>query len=325
MPAAASAVSVVVPVHGPAPYLESALRTIAVQTHAPARVVVVDDGAAPGLAERVVAVLPRAQVVASHASGVSAARNTGVAASSEPLVAFLDADDLWVAHKLERQVAGFAGSERTAAVCSALLEFRGREVIARRPRRTSFTEGNALRAVMLEDLAIPSTALCRRSFVQAAGGFPEGSAYFEDFALFWRLARMGPFVFLPEPLTLYRRHNEQATQVYSSDVLRARSELTQEALDEVAAGSRLRRRVAAHDQAVAGHWHRRQGRRGKALASAARAAERWPLSAEPYALAATSVLPPPFEAALRALAQARRAQTELSPALLAALGADRGG
>lgn len=323
MPATTSDVSVVVPVHGPAPYLESALRTLAGQTLAPDRVVVVDDRAAPGLPERVSAIIPQAQIVQSRAPGVSAARNTGVAASSEALVAFLDSDDLWVGHKLERQVAELAGSKRTAVACSGWLEFRGREVLALRPRHTSFTEGNAMRAVMLEDLVIPSAAMCRRSLVEAAGGFPEGSAYFEDFALFWRLARMGPFAFLPEPLALYRRHVAQATQVFSSDVLHARTDITGPALDEIAATTRFRRRVAAHDRAVAGHWHGRQGRRGTAFGCAVRAAERWPFTAEPYALAVTSVLPSPLEAGLRGFAQARRARTELSPAVLTALEVDR--
>ena len=316
------AVLVVIPVHGPAPYLESSLRTVVAQTHPFVRVVVVDDRAAADLERRVRAVAPRAEVLRSRGSGVSAARNTGIASGSEPLIAFLDSDDLWVAHKLEHQVAELVRSEQTGVACSAFLEFYDGEVTARRPRRTSFAEGNALEAVILDDLVIPSTALCRRQLLEAAGGFPDGHAYFEDFALFWRLARMAPFKFSAEPLALYRRHVAQATQVFSSDVLRARSSLTAQALTEVGAGRRLRRRVEAHDLAVAGHWHRRQGRRGAALLCAVRAVERWPGGAEPYALMAASALPPPVESAARAMSQARRAREDLSPAVRAALDAD---
>lgn len=318
-------VTVVVPVCGPAPHLEAALRTVAAQTYPALEVVVVDDRAAPRLEARVHTVLPDARVVASRAPGLSAARNTGIAAGSAPLVAFLDSDDLWVAHKLERQVEALEASKRAGLACTAFFEFTGDEVTVLRPRRTDFREGHALLALMLDDLVIPSAVVCRRELLEAASGFPEQRAYFEDFALFWRLARMTPFTFLPEPLVLYRRHELQMTQVVTGGVLEARSELTAEALSGLPVGARLRRRVAAHDHYVAGQWHRRQGRRGEALRAAARVVARWPFNAEPYALAGLSVLPPPLERGLRAAAQARRARAELSPAIHAALEADRGG
>ena len=46
----------------------------------------------------------RVSVVRTENRGVAAARNTGVAMASAPLIAFLDSDDLWLPHKLERQV-----------------------------------------------------------------------------------------------------------------------------------------------------------------------------------------------------------------------------
>jgi len=312
-------VSVVVPVYGPAPYLDAALRTAAAQTHPAVEVLVVDDRAAPGLAQRVRAVLPEAHVLISRAPGLAAARNTGIADASGSLVAFLDADDLWVAHKLERQVEVLVRSEHVGLACSAFLEFEGDEVTVLRPRRTSFREGHALLALMLEDLVIPSAVVCRRGLLEAAGGFPEDRQYFEDFALFQRLARMAPFAFLPEPLALYRRHDAQMTQVVASGVHEARAELSREALAGLPAGARLRRRVAAHDEYVAGQWHRRQGRRSAAIRAAALAAGRWPFTVEPYALAGLTLLPPGLERVLRRRAQARRARSELSPAVAAAL------
>ncbi len=318
-------VSVVVPVHGAAPFLEAALRTVAAQTHPAVEVVVVDDRAAPGLEERVRAVLPQASVASSRAPGLAAARNTGIAAGSGSLVAFLDSDDLWVAHKLERQVAALARSAAIGLVCSAFLELSAGEVTALRPRRATFREGNALLPLMLDDVAIPSAVVCRRAVLEEAGGFPEERDYFEDFALFSRLASMTAFSFVPEPLVLYRRHGGQMTQTVAGGVLEARAEMTREVLERLpaAAGDRsLRRRVASHDQALVGHWHRRQGRRGRAVAHAGRAAALRPLAAEPYALALSSVMPAALERSVRRVVQGRGARAELSPAVRAALALD---
>ena len=76
---------------------------------------VVDDGSTDGTVaelERTAAEVtaesarsrPRCSVVRTENRGVAAARNTGVAKASAPLIAFLDSDDLWGPHKLDRQV-----------------------------------------------------------------------------------------------------------------------------------------------------------------------------------------------------------------------------
>ncbi len=318
-------VSVVVPVHGPAPFLEAALRTVAAQTHPAIEVLVVDDRAAPDLAGRVHTVLPQASVVQSRTPGLAAARNTGIAAGSGPLVAFLDSDDLWVAHKLQAQVGTFARSREIGLVCSAFLELSAGRVTALRPRRAAFREGDAVLPLMLDDIAIPSAVVCRRRVLEAAGGFPEERAYFEDFALFSTLASMTTVAFVPEPLVLYRRHDGQMTQTVERGVLEARAELTRGVLERLPAAmgnASLRRHVASHDQALAGHWHHRQGRRGRALAHAARAAALRPLAAEPYALALFSALPAVLERSVHDLVQGRGARAELSPAVRAALALD---
>jgi glycosyltransferase involved in cell wall biosynthesis len=95
-------VSVVVPVRDGELYLEHALASIAAQSRRPSEVIVVDDGsmdASARIAERL-----GARVERQPPSGQAAARNRGVAVSSGDLVAFLDADDLWPADRLERAV-----------------------------------------------------------------------------------------------------------------------------------------------------------------------------------------------------------------------------
>ena len=51
--------------------------------------------------------------------------------------------------------------------------------------------------------------LLRQEVVARAGGFDEDLPTGEDWVFFLRATAVGPFVFLPEPTVLYRRHGGQ--------------------------------------------------------------------------------------------------------------------
>jgi glycosyltransferase involved in cell wall biosynthesis len=100
------AVSVVVPTRDRAGYLSVALASITAQgLDEPFEVVVVDDGSTDATAE--VAAARGARYLAHRsARGPNAARNTGIAATDSPLVAFVDDDVRAPAGWLEALVAG---------------------------------------------------------------------------------------------------------------------------------------------------------------------------------------------------------------------------
>jgi Glycosyl transferase family 2 len=85
--------SIVIPTRERLSYLEVALGSLQTQAHEHgAEVVVVDDGAPTPHARDVVERLGARYETDRHASGLNAARNTGVQRSSGPLVVFLDDD-----------------------------------------------------------------------------------------------------------------------------------------------------------------------------------------------------------------------------------------
>jgi glycosyltransferase involved in cell wall biosynthesis len=94
-------VSVVVPVRDGARYLGEALESVAAQTVPADELIVVDDGSTDESAA--VAAAHGARVELRPALGPAAARNHGIEAARGALIAFLDADDLWLPDKLERQ------------------------------------------------------------------------------------------------------------------------------------------------------------------------------------------------------------------------------
>jgi glycosyltransferase involved in cell wall biosynthesis len=157
-----------------------------VHENEPVEVVVVDDGSddAPTLAalERMgsegIRVLRHAQN-----RGLSAARNTGVAATSAPYVFPLDSDDLAISHLL-RAMADRLDDEPGAGVCFGDYEEFGsahhtRTVPARiDPYRLAYTN------------EYPVSALFRRDLLESVGGWASIEAY-EDWHMWMTLAERG--------------------------------------------------------------------------------------------------------------------------------------
>ena len=90
-----------------------AIESVLAQTCQDFEIIVVDDGSTDGTAAAVETFADRRITLIRHEQnrGGSAARNTGIRASSAAYVAFLDSDDEWLPTKLERQLEVFERSD----------------------------------------------------------------------------------------------------------------------------------------------------------------------------------------------------------------------
>lgn len=175
--------AVVIPAYRAAATLARALDSVMAQTLPPRQVVVVDDGSPDGedLARIVAGYRGRVALVRQANAGPAAARNAGVRATSAAWVAFLDADDSWLPHKMRAQMA-------LAADPGVGLVHGG----AREDRTT-------LPAEMDFDLLWRSNRICtsmsvvRREVFDALGGFFDGGELIgaEDYSLWLRIAHAG--------------------------------------------------------------------------------------------------------------------------------------
>lgn len=104
MPAQAL-VSVVIPAYNHGRYLGEAIASVLAQTCSPMEIIVVDDGSTDDTAAVARRFEPHIRYVYQQHSGAAAARNHGVELATGEYLSFLDADDLWVADKLARQMA----------------------------------------------------------------------------------------------------------------------------------------------------------------------------------------------------------------------------
>jgi len=102
-------ISVVIAVYNGEAYVADAIRSVLAQAGVELELIVVDDGstdATPGITRGFSD--PRLTVLRQENRGVAAARNAGIARARGEFIAFLDADDVWLPTKLQRQMQLFS-------------------------------------------------------------------------------------------------------------------------------------------------------------------------------------------------------------------------
>lgn len=206
-------VSVVVPAYNAERTIGATLESVLRQTHREIDIIVVDDGSIDGTARAVAAFGDTARLLRQSNAGHAAARNAGVSVARGEFVAFLDADDVWLPDKLERQVAYLQAHPEAGAVqCGARLvddALRTLEV-----RRCTTRGDSLLDALQFKNLpSFASALLIRRSCFDRIGGFDASLVILDDWDLAIRAARYCRLASIADPLVLYRKHSGSQSSV----------------------------------------------------------------------------------------------------------------
>jgi glycosyltransferase involved in cell wall biosynthesis len=209
---AAPEVSVVVPAFNAGRTIADALASIFAQTYSDFEVVVVDDGSTDETGARLAQWGDRIVLLRQPNGGPARARNAGIARARGRLIAFLDADDVWLPRKLERQVAYFDRFPETGLLHAATL-------VSRSPVETSLeiaeevTADDAGRppAPQFGDLFHDTvqvntlTVMVPRAVLDRVGLFDERrDLHVEDWDLWLRIAGEYPVGYLPLPVAVHR-------------------------------------------------------------------------------------------------------------------------
>jgi glycosyltransferase involved in cell wall biosynthesis len=196
-------VSVVIPLYNKGPYIARALTSVLTQTFQDFEVIVVDDGSTDDGAEVVRGFDdPRIRLIQQENQGVSAARNRGIEAARAELVAFLDADDEWMAGHLETIIRLRRNASEAGLYATSYIESLSKKRM-KRPRFAAIPpepwEGlvpNYFKSCTYGDaLVCSSTACIPKHILTKFGGFQEGFWWGEDTDLWGRIAFQYPVAF----------------------------------------------------------------------------------------------------------------------------------
>lgn len=121
-------VSVVIPVYNCEKYLNAAIDSVLAQTYQPLELIVIDDGSIDQSSEIAQSYGAKVKYFYIENSGLATALNHGISCCQGEYLAFLDADDLWIAEKLELQMAAFGQNHELEAVFGHLQQFKSPEL-----------------------------------------------------------------------------------------------------------------------------------------------------------------------------------------------------
>jgi glycosyltransferase involved in cell wall biosynthesis len=222
-------ISIVIPAYNAGMFLARTMESVRGQTIQDWELIIVDDGSTDetaAIAQAHMARDSRVRLVQQPNGGLSRARNRGfeeVSKESEYVI-FLDADDLWEASTLE-VLLGALQAQQDAVAAHGLsrlidpedqpcapgeLESWGRHRLGVADKQLIMwpLEAPTTLAVLAyrNYIATPGQVLLRRLALEAVGVFDPATSPCEDYDMYLRLSRHGPFVYVDRVILNKRVH-----------------------------------------------------------------------------------------------------------------------
>ena len=188
-------VSVIIPVHNTAPYLERCVESVRNQTLKNIEIILVENKSqdnSPVLCDEYARRDPRIKVLHLSIAGLSIARNAGLKIASAPYVGFIDSDDYISETMFQDLLDAISSSQAEMAYCNFCYEYEDGKI------ETVYTDSGhtCIRQPkeVIEDIICEkvSSSSCTKLFKKelfASLLFPEG-VFFEDHAVLYKWVAM---------------------------------------------------------------------------------------------------------------------------------------
>jgi glycosyltransferase involved in cell wall biosynthesis len=204
-------ISIIIPLYNKENQIANTLKSVFAQTYTDYEIIIVNDGSTDNSVAIVAAIKnPRIRLIHQENSGVSVARNRGIAEAHGEFVAFIDADDEWKVDYLATQVR-LVEEYPQCDVFATNYEFcnDSGKVTSTIIRRLPFTGtfGTLSNYFEVASNSHPplwtSAVMVRKSAIESIGGFPIGIRSGEDLLTWARLACRYKIAWTREPLAIF--------------------------------------------------------------------------------------------------------------------------
>lgn len=223
-------ISVLMSVHNGERWLREAVDSVLGQSLGQFELLVIDDGSTDGTAKILEGYRdPRVRVSRQPRVGLTTSLNRGVALTTAPLVARLDADDVALPERFARQVAFLEGHPEVGLLGTGCQDVDpvGRVLRIYRPPET---DSEIRRTLIRRNPFVHSSIMARREVLERAGFYDQTLEVAQDYDLWVRLSRISRLANLPEPLVRRRLTPHMVSRARDSDRLRAELRIKASAL-----------------------------------------------------------------------------------------------
>ena len=217
-------ISVIVPTYNRRDKVAKALFSIYAQSFSPLEVIVIDDGSEDDTGKMILSEYPQVIYKKIVNSGVSKARNEGIAVAKGDWVAFLDSDDTWHPQKLKAQVDYLENNKKAQFLHTEETWVRN-GVKVNQKKKHQKVRGLIFKQCLGFCIIGPSTVIVEKNLLEKVGGFDENLEVCEDYDLWLRLSLITELHFLSTPL-IYKHggHEDQlSTRYWGMDRYRVKS------------------------------------------------------------------------------------------------------
>ncbi len=215
-------VSVIICSYNHGRFLPSCINSVLNQSYANFEIIVIDDGSTDNTKEFIKPYLNRITYRYQENQGRGASRNTGINLAQYRWIAFLDADDLWVPDKLEKQIKAVTEHPEIDLLVTNACWFDGDTIVQKDYFKSMnlfhkqpvdhyghlhiFTD-KLYELFIDENFVNLSSVLVRKSCLYDIGLFDVALPRAQDRDLWLRLSRIYTFAYLDEILTKSRTHS----------------------------------------------------------------------------------------------------------------------
>ena len=209
-------ISVIIPTYNRILFLKRSIDSVLEQTLQPYEIIIVDDGSSDGTSAMIKTNYPNLKLIYQENKGVSAARNTGVKASSGDWVCFLDSDDEWKKNKLSEQHIALE-KDTTYSFCHSNEEWikNGKKINQKKKHKKY--GGNIFKQCLDMCRVSPSSVMINKNVFKDVGLFNEDLIICEDYELWLRICSHYKVLFIDEPLIIkYGGHKGQLSSSFES-------------------------------------------------------------------------------------------------------------
>ena len=210
-------VSIIMPSYNQADYLPKAIESVITQSFRDFELIIIDDCSEDDsklIAKRYSLIDNRVKLI-SHSKnmGRSQSRNDGIEAARGRYIAFIDSDDEWKSHKLERQLSEIELNSAVIYSNAELIDHNSKyigKLFSEMINLDTFhANGNIFNDLINSNFVCHQSILVPKKYIDELR-FDSSLKYIQDYDLNISLSASFLFKYIDEPLTKYRLHGKNS-------------------------------------------------------------------------------------------------------------------